>query len=180
MNLSSLEKTVKIYKDFPKKGVIFRDISPIIASPEAFKFSIDKLAEQVKKLKFGKILAIDARGFIFASALAYKLKKGLIMCRKPSKLPGKLITENFGYEYDSASLSVQKNSIKKGEKVLIVDDVLATGNTALAAYKALYKLGAKVSGIAFFLELGYLSGREFLAKTVPVETKISSALVLEK
>jgi adenine phosphoribosyltransferase len=174
-----LQQYIKSYKDFPAKGVIFRDISPVLANPKAFKFAIDSMVAQVEQLEFNKILAIDARGFLFAGSLADRLQKGLILCRKPSKLPGDLATESYGYEYSTDSLSVQKNAIQSSDKILIVDDVLATGNTLLAAYKLVTKLGGSIAGVACFIELGYLNGRQLL-KENNENIKIYSVLNLEK
>lgn len=177
MDAQNLQRYIKDYPDFPKKDVIFRDISPLLADPEAFSASVNALIEKTKYLPaFNKIVAIDARGFIFASVIAQRLHIGLVLCRKPSRLPGKLVTEPYGYEYSSDSLSIQLDAIKAGESVLIIDDVLASGNTALAAYKAVTKLGGKVSGILCLLELEYLHGRQFLEgniKDVSVQTVLS-------
>src|SRR5262249_14934106 len=109
-------KFIKNYPDFPAKGVVFRDISPLLADPDAFARAIDALEENAKAMPaFDKIVAIDARGFIFGSVLALRLKKGLVLCRKKSKLPGELVSQNYGYEYAKSSLSNQKTAIKNGE-----------------------------------------------------------------
>lgn len=158
---------IKSYPDFPKKGVIFRDISPLLSDAKAFSTAIDALVVITKKLPdFDKIVAIDARGFIFGGALADRLHKGMVPCRKPNKLPGELLTQKYGYEYDSTSLSIQSGAIKSGEHVLILDDVLASGNTLLSAYKLANEAGAKVVGIMCFLELDYLNGRQLLEKNI--------------
>src|SRR3989344_4861272 len=147
MKQTKLLKFIKSYPDFPKKGIIFRDISPLLADASAFALALDLLEAKAKKIpQFNKILAIDARGFIFGGALADRLKKGLIICRKPSKLPGSLIEEKYGYEYSS--------------------DVLASGNTLLAASHLVNKLGGGVSGILCLLELNYLKGRELVAGNI--------------
>src|SRR4051812_27868807 len=106
MDVPALQKLIKDYPDFPQKGVVFRDISPILADPEAFKFAVDTMAQQIESIQFDKIAAIDARGFLMGGALAIRLKKGLVLCRKPTKLPGELETVSYGYEYSSGSLSM--------------------------------------------------------------------------
>lgn len=174
MTVQNFEEYVKNYPDFPKKGVIFRDISPLLADAKAFSAAIDAMVVITKNLPdFDKIVAIDARGFIFGGALADRLHKGMVPCRKPNKLPGELITETYNYEYASNSLSIQSGTINPGECVLIVDDVLASGNTLLSAYKLVNKLGGQVVGVMCFLELSYLNGRQLLEKNiegVPLET----------
>ncbi len=180
MNLKKIKSLIKNYKDFPRRGIIFRDISPVLVNSKAFISSIDAMKKLVLKLKFNKIMAVDARGFIFASVLAHQTKSGLVMCRKPSKLPGNLISEKFGYEYDKTSLSVEKELFKRGDKVLVVDDVLATGNTSLASYKLLKKTEAKPVGLLFFLGLDYLKGREFLEKKISKDFPIFSLINLDK
>lgn len=176
MDTKTIRNLIKNYKDFPKKGVVFRDISSVLSNPKAFNYSIDEIAQILSKIKFDKIVAVDARGFIFASALSYKINKGLIMCRKPSKLPGKVVSEEFRYEYAKTSLCIQKGLVKKLEKVLIIDDVLATGNTALATYKLIQKTGGKAVGMLFFLELPYLNGRSFLMKNINSDFQIESLI----
>ncbi|OGL35638.1 adenine phosphoribosyltransferase [Candidatus Saccharibacteria bacterium RIFCSPHIGHO2_12_FULL_47_16b] len=165
--MPNLLKYIKSYPDFPKKGIIFRDISPLLADPEAFASAIDALATHAKTMpRFDKIVAIDARGFILGGALADRLHKGLIMSRKPAKLPGDLSIEKYGYEYSRDAMTIQKQAIKTSEKFLIVDDVLASGNTILAAYKLINRLGGKVAGILCLLELEYLHGRQFLQENI--------------
>jgi adenine phosphoribosyltransferase len=162
MDILELKHRIRAYKDFPKKGVLFQDISPVLADPEAFSFVIDSLVEQTKADSFNKILAIDARGFLFGGALAYRLGKSLILCRKPGKLPGELATVSYDYEYSSGSLSIQHDACGEGDHVLIVDDVLATGNTLRAAYQAVTDLGGQVSAVACVIELVSLHGRNML------------------
>lgn len=178
MRAQDLQKLIKNYPDFPQPGVVFRDISPILADPEAFKAAIDAMVEQAEKLEFDKIAAIDARGFLFGGAMAYRLKKGLVIFRKPAKLPGELLTETYDYEYSTGSLSIQKGVISKGDKVLIVDDVLATGNTFLAAHNLVTKLGGDVVAHSCFVELTYLHGRQLLEKETRA-TSINSIIRLK-
>lgn len=174
MMVQNFNDYIKSYPDFPKKGIIFRDISPLLADAKAFSTAIDAMATIAKNFPdFDKIVAIDARGFIFGGALADRLHKGMVPCRKPNKLPGELITETYEYEYSSNSLSIQSGAIEHGERVLIVDDVLASGNTLLSAYKLVNKLGGEVVGVMCFLELSYLNGRQLLEKNIegiPLQT----------
>lgn len=164
----NFEDYIESYPDFPKQGVIFRDISPLLADAKAFSDAIDAIVGITKKLPdFDKIVAIDARGFIFGGALADRLHKGMVPCRKPNKLPGELLTQKYGYEYDSTSLSIQSRAINHGERVLIIDDVLASGNTLSSAYRLVNEAGAKVIGIICFLELSYLNGRQLLKDEAP-------------
>lgn len=162
MDANDLQKLIKDYPDFPQPGVIFRDISPILNDAAAFKASVDALTEIARTLDFDKIVAIDARGFLFGGALACSLDKGIVLCRKNSKLPGELVTAGYAYEYSSDSLSLQKASLQPGERVLIVDDVLATGSTFLAAKQLVDRLGGTVAALACLIELGYLNGRQTL------------------
>ncbi len=150
--------------DFPKKGVNFKDITPLLEDPKYFKAAIDLFAREFKKSRPQKILAIDARGFLLASALAYKLHAGVVIARKKGKLPHKTIACEYDLEYGKEILEIHKSSIKKGESVLIIDDVLATGGTAGAAIKLAEILKAKIIGAGFLIELNFLNGREKLKK----------------
>ncbi len=168
-----LKSFIEDFPDFPQKGIIFRDISPLLENQDVFATTMNALCDKVKDKKFNKIIGIDARGFIFASAMAYKLKKSFVICRKPGKLPGKLITQNYNYEYSSTAISIQQDKLKKEDKILIVDDVLASGNTALAAYKIAQRK-AKVVGLLFLIELSNLSGRKYLLQ----ETGLKDSQIL--
>lgn len=174
MTDEALLKRIKDYPDFPARGVVFRDISPLLADAKAFASAVNKLSEAAEAMpSFDKIVAIDARGFIFGTALAQRLGKGMIMCRKAGKLPGRVVKISYGYEYSTDSVSIQQAAIKSGERLLIVDDVLASGNTLLATYKLVKKLGGEVTGVLCLLELSYLNGRELLdggVKNTPVRT----------
>lgn len=150
------------FPDFPKKGILFRDISPILKDPDAFDRLVEEMALPWRGKKIDLLLGIDARGFIFAAALGLKLKKGFIMARKKGKLPGKTIELPYDIEYGNAIMEIQATAIRKGENVLIVDDLLATGGTAAAAAKLVEKAGGKVAGMAFVVELDDLSGRKNL------------------
>ena len=139
-----LKKYIRSIPDYPKKGILFRDITTLIKDPEAFKFSVDKIIEISKKIKFDKVSAIESRGFIFASAVSYLLQKPLILLRKKNKLPADRYSVDFKLEYGEATIEVHKDSIKKNEKILIIDDLIATGGTAEAAAKLIETSGGLV------------------------------------
>ncbi|MDC0472359.1 adenine phosphoribosyltransferase [Pelagibacteraceae bacterium] len=157
-----LKKYIRTVKDYPKKGILFRDITTLIKNPEAFKYSIDKIVEISKKIEFDKISAIESRGFIFASAVSYIIKKPLILLRKKNKLPADLHSIDFKLEYGEATIEVHKDSIDKDEKILIIDDLLATGGTAEAAAKLVEISGGKVAGFIFIINLFDLPGNQLL------------------
>lgn len=162
--MKSLKKFVRDIPDFPKKGIIFKDITTLINEPKAFKHIIDLLAKKFKKAKIKKILCVESRGFIFASALAYKLEVGIILVRKPGKLPYKTIKAAYALEYGTDTLEMHIDALKKGERILIIDDLLATGGTVKACTQLVEKMGGKVAGIGFVIELGFLHGRDKLEK----------------
>jgi len=157
-----LKKYIRSVKDYPKKGILFRDITTLIKDPEAFKYSIDKIVEISKKIEFDKISAIESRGFIFASAVSYIIKKPLILLRKKNKLPADRHSVDFKLEYGEATIEVHKDSIKRDEKILIIDDLIATGGTAEAAAKLVETSGGKVAGFIFIINLFDLSGNQLL------------------
>ena len=159
-----LKKYIRSIPDYPKKGILFRDITTLIKDPEAFKFSVDKIIEISKKIKFDKVSAIESRGFVFASAVSYLLKKPLILLRKKNKLPADRYSVDFKLEYGEATIEVHKDSIKKNEKILIIDDLIATGGTAEAAAKLIETSGGSVSGFIFVINLFDLPGNDLLKK----------------
>lgn len=148
-----LRNTLKVYPDFPKAGIQFADISPVLANPEVFHAVIDAFAEKYADQKIDVIMGLDSRGFIFGAALAYKLKKPFVMARKPGKLPGETISAVFSKEYGQDSLAIQRGAVKPGNRVLIVDDLIATGGTALAAQELVKKSGGTVVGLCALIEL---------------------------
>ena len=158
----NLKKYIRSIPDYPKKGILFRDITTLIKNPDAFNFSIDKIVEISKKIKFDKISAIESRGFVFASAVSYKLKKPLVMMRKKNKLPAERYSVDFELEYGKATIEVHKDSISKDEKVLIIDDLIATGGTAEAAAKLVEISKGKVAGFIFIINLFDLGGDQNL------------------
>ena len=157
-----LKKKIRNISDFPQKGIIFRDIGPLLEDKKALKDTINQLVKKFKNKKIDKVVGIDARGFILAGILADRLKAGMVMVRKKGKLPYKTESQEFDLEYGKGILEIHKDSIKKGEKVLLVDDVLATGGTMLATAKLVEKLKGKIVGIAFLITLDYLLGKEKL------------------
>jgi adenine phosphoribosyltransferase len=145
--------------DFPTPGILFRDVTPLLASPEAFAAAVDAMAEPFRKARPDKILGIEARGFLFGSALARELHVGIVPARKPGKLPRQTERVSYGLEYGKDCLEVHADAFRKGERVLVVDDVLATGGTAKAAAELAERLGSEVVGISVFIELSALAGR---------------------
>ena len=158
----NLKKYIRSIPDYPKKGILFRDITTLIKDPAAFNFTIDKIVEISKKIKFDKISAIESRGFVFASVVSYKLKKPLIMMRKKNKLPAEKYSVDFELEYGKATIEVHKDSIVNGDKVLIIDDLIATGGTAEAGAKLVEISGGKVAGFIFIINLFDLGGNKML------------------
>ncbi len=150
--------------DFPQKGVVFRDICPLLEDKLMFKEAVNELLKKLKDLKIDKVAGVDARGFILAGILANRLGAGMVMVRKKGKLPYKTESVEYDLEYGKSILEIHKDSIKKNERVLLVDDVLATGGTMEATAKLVEKLGGKVIGAAFLIILDYLQGRERLKK----------------
>jgi adenine phosphoribosyltransferase len=148
--------------DFPKPGVLFRDISPLLANPAAFKEAIRKLDEIAQQFDYTHILGIESRGFIFGSALAHHANKGLALARKPNKLPLASHREVYGLEYGNDSLEIQQSTLPKDAKVLLLDDVLATGGTLIAADKLIRSAGFEVSGAITLLEITFLNGNQLL------------------
>ena len=157
-----LKKYIRSVIDYPKKGILFRDITTLIKEPEAFNYSIDKIIEISKKVQFTKIAAIESRGFVFASAVSYITKKPFILLRKKNKLPAERFSVDFELEYGRATIEVHKDSIDKEDKVLIIDDLIATGGTAEAAAKLVELAGGKVAGFIFVINLFDLPGNKLL------------------
>lgn len=159
--IMELKDTIRAIEDYPKEGVIFRDITTLLKDKDAFKKSVDEMAAKIDD-DVDKIIGIEARGFIFGAALAYKLNKGFIPVRKPGKLPWDKISESYDLEYGEDSIEIHKDALEPGEKVVIVDDLLATGGTSKACLKLVRSLGGEVSSLVFLAELEALNGREIL------------------
>lgn len=162
MNLKELIRNIP---DFPKPGIQFKDIESITENPDAFAYVIGQFAKALKSNKIDKILALDARGFLFGAALAHHEKIPLVMARKKGKLAGECVSESYALEYGDAEVELQKTAVCSGERVLIIDDLLATGGTAKAAANLIDKAGGVVTLFAFVIELDDLNGRDQLGDT---------------
>ncbi len=160
MKKTDLKKFIRDIPDFPKPGIIFKDITPLLNNPEAFKKTINGIVAKFRKTGVEHVVAVESRGFIFGSAIAYKLNAGFIPIRKKGKLPYKTRSVTYNLEYGTDTLEIHEDLIKPNAKVLIVDDVLATGGTVRAVVDLLKDLQANVIGIAFLIELRFLKGRE--------------------
>ena len=159
-----LKKYIRSIQDYPKKGILFRDITTLIKDKNAFKNCIDQMSQILNKISYDKIAAIESRGFIFASPLSYNLSKSHILLRKKNKLPAERYSIDFELEYGKATLEIHKDSISPKEKVIIVDDLIATGGTAEAAAKLVEKSGGEVAGFIFVINLFDLGGKDLLEK----------------
>lgn len=160
----NIRAKIREVRDFPQKGTNFKDIAPALEDRKTFSYIIDSLAREFSGKKIDKIVGIDARGFLLASALAYRLKTGLAIARKKGKLPAKTIVCEYELEYGKDTLEIRQGAVKPREKVLIVDDVLATGGTAAAAVRLVEKSKGKIVGLAFLIDLSFLKGAEKLKK----------------
>jgi adenine phosphoribosyltransferase len=162
INCEPLKKLIREVSDFPKKGILFYDITTLLKDKKGFATLIDALAEHYLDKKIDLVLGMEARGFIFAPALAYRLDAGFVPVRKPGKLPAATTKYDYALEYGTNTLEIHQDAIKKGEHVIFVDDLLATGGTAEATTKLAESLGAKVEGLGFVVELDFLKGRDKL------------------
>ncbi|MBR5555797.1 adenine phosphoribosyltransferase [bacterium] len=161
--IADVKSKIRDVVDFPKEGIIFRDITTALKEPETLKVMIDYLCEQFKDVKIDYIAGIESRGFIFGMPMAYKLNAGFVPIRKPKKLPAATYSQEYDLEYGTDKIEIHQDALPEGANVLIVDDLLATGGTAEAACKLVKKTGANLVGIAFLIELEALNGREKLA-----------------
>ena len=160
----NLKDFIRSIQDYPKKGILFRDITTLIKDENAFSETIDQIVERSRRFKFDKIAAIESRGFVFASAVSYLLKKPFVMLRKKNKLPAEVHSVDFELEYGTATIEVHKDSIQKNENILIIDDLIATGGTAEAAAKLVEISGGKVACFVFVINLFDLNGSDNLVK----------------
>jgi len=158
-----LNAAIRDVSDFPKEGIVFKDITPILGDGQLFRGAIDLLCQTAEGAKVDKIVGIDARGFIFAAAVADRMGLGFVPVRKKGKLPWKCKEASYALEYGEAVVEIHDDAVESGENVLLVDDLLATGGTAAASVKLLEQLGAEVAAVTFLIELSFLKGREKLA-----------------
>jgi adenine phosphoribosyltransferase len=165
VDISELRAAIRDVPDFPKPGIVFKDITPVLADGRLFRAVIDRFAEALAGSGVTKVIGIDARGFIFAGAVAYKLGLGFIPIRKKGKLPWTTQSASYNLEYGESVVEMHVDAVSKGEKVALIDDVLATGGTAAAAIKLLTRAGAEVVCAQFLMELGFLHGRKSVADT---------------
>jgi adenine phosphoribosyltransferase len=168
----NLSGYIRDIPDFPQEGIVFKDITPLLAHPEAFHKAVDTLAEQYRELGVTKVMGAEARGFIFGGALAYNLGAGFVPARKPGKLPWNTTKATYDLEYGTDSLEVHADALGPKDVVLIVDDVLATGGTAAAKYQLATSTGARVVGFAFLIELDFLHGRDKLPEGAQIVSLI--------
>lgn len=162
MNLEELKGIIRDIPDFPQKGILFKDITPLLKDANAFCLTIDKMTEYLKERKINYVVGMEARGFIFGSALAYHLQAGFVPVRKKGKLPAKTESISYALEYGEAVLEIHHDALHPGAQVAIVDDLLATGGTAWAAAQLVKRLQGQVNTLLFVIELGFLKGREKL------------------
>jgi adenine phosphoribosyltransferase len=158
----NIESLIRVIPDFPIPGILFRDITPLLKDPQGFRATIDLFVDRFKDERIDMVVGIEARGYMLAAPLAYHLGAGFVPVRKPGKLPGAKQTEEYALEYGTNSLEIHNDAVGRGQRVLIVDDLLATGGTAAATARLLGRLGAELVGYAFLIELGGLNGRAAL------------------
>src|SRR5882757_6432965 len=159
MDVGWLKAHVRDIADYPRPGVVFKDITPLLAAPDAFAAAVDAVAAPFADERIDKVLGIEARGFVFAAPVAYRHAAGFVPVRKAGKLPWEIEREEYDLEYGTDLLEIHRDAVVPGDRVLIVDDVIATGGTAAASARLVERLGGEVAGFAFLLELGFLGGR---------------------
>lgn len=167
-----LKKAIREIPDFPKEGISFKDITPLLKDPKTYRYVIDQLADQLKDLKVDIIVGPEARGFLVGTPVAYEMGVGFVPVRKPGKLPAETVKYEYELEYGTDALEIHRDAIQPGQRVAIVDDLLATGGTVLAAAKLIEALGGKVVSMNFLIELAFLKGRETL-KDYHIESLIN-------
>jgi len=170
--INDLKQYIRDVPDFPKKGIIFKDITTLLKNPVALKLTLDTLCDRIKDMKIDKVVGIEARGFIFGAMLAEKLNAGFIPLRKPGKLPAEVFKQTYKLEYGTDTIEIHKDAISKGDRILLHDDLLATGGTAKAACELIEKIGGTVVETLFIIELSFLGGREKL-KNYKVDSLIN-------
>ncbi|WII08330.1 adenine phosphoribosyltransferase [Methanomassiliicoccales archaeon LGM-RCC1] len=165
--MKQLADYVTTIPNFPKEGIMFRDITTILQDPEGLKMAIDQLIDHLKDVDFDVVVGSESRGFLFGAPVAYAMGKGFILARKKGKLPREVISQEYDLEYGTATIEMHKDSIKPGQKVVIIDDLIATGGTTEAIVKLVERLGGEIVSMGFVLELAGLKGREKFAKYNP-------------
>ncbi len=170
--MSRVEDYIRSIPDFPQKGIIFRDITSVLQNADGLHLAIDEMQKKLEGLEFDKIAGLESRGFIFGMPIAYNLHKPFILIRKAGKLPCETVSQTYDLEYGQATIEVHKDAIEKGERIVVVDDLIATGGTVEAAGKLIERLGGEVVKMVFLLELAGLNGREKLSK-YDVESVVS-------
>jgi adenine phosphoribosyltransferase len=163
MNASELRDCVRDIPDFPKPGVIYKDITPLLSNTEAFRSTIDLIADHFEGTGVDRVLGVEARGFIIAAPVAYRFGAAFVPVRKAGKLPWEIERVEYELEYGTDLLEIHRDAVEPGDRVVVIDDVLATGGTAAATVRLVEKLGGTVTGLGFVIELGFLHGREKLA-----------------
>ncbi len=158
-----LQNYIRDIQDFPKKGIVFKDLTPLLNNPKAMNFCLEELLKQIGNQKIDKVVGIESRGYFFATLLAQKLHAGFVPIRKPGKLPYTTISQKYALEYGTDSIEMHVDAIKKGEKILLHDDVLATGGTAQAACKLIETLGGEIVQCNFIMKLDFLNGKDKLS-----------------
>ncbi|HOW98044.1 MAG TPA: adenine phosphoribosyltransferase [Kiritimatiellia bacterium] len=164
MTIPALKNAIRDIPDFPKEGIIFKDITPLLAEPSLFKLAVDTLAGRHRDSRIDRVCVVESRGFLFGSAVAYQLGAGLVPIRKKGKLPHETLEAAYDLEYGTATLQVHVDAFEPGTRVLLIDDLLATGGTAEASARLIEQLGGKLIEIQFLIELAFLNGREKLTK----------------
>ena len=160
--MEELKNKIREVPDFPKQGIRFYDITPLISDPDGLRSAVDLLTDRYRDQEIDKVIAIESRGFIFGSTLAYNLGVGFVPVRKPGKLPAQRISATYDLEYGQDSVEVHSDAVESGQRVLIVDDLIATGGTAAATVELVQRLGGVIVELAFVVELGFLKGRDRL------------------
>ncbi len=167
MSLDTAERLIRDVPDFPKPGIVFKDIAPLLGDGDAWREVLDAMTVQVGAMAPDKIAGVESRGFLFCAPLSDRLGKGMVLVRKPGKLPWQTVREQYALEYGSDAIEIHVDAVQPGERVVIVDDVLATGGTAAATRRLVERVGGVVVGYAFMVELGFLGGRDRLGD-IPV------------
>ncbi len=157
-----LKKCIRNIPDFPQKGIMFKDITTLLKKPAVFKYTVDAIVDRYKNKNISKVVSVEARGYIFGGAIAYNLNCGFIPVRKPGKLPAETISMEYTLEYGKNTIEIHKDAINNSERILVFDDLIATGGTVLATCQLIEKLGGEIIGCAFLINLTYLNGAEKL------------------